>query len=162
MSEYTGCPGSRSFTMKEAGEGEEKAFRSPSRLTHWPIQLHLISPDAPQYRDADVLLAADCVAYAMGSFHEDYLKGRTLAIACPKLDGNQDAYVAKIRSWFETNSIKSLTVLIMQVPCCRGLIGLTALAMKDTDTKVPVRYAVVGFRGEIIDEGEVSLEDLIW
>ncbi len=161
MDHTKGCPSSKSFSFENEETGE-KVASVPSRLSHWPIQLHLISPTAPQYQGADVILAADCVAFAMGDFHERYLKGNSLAIACPKLDGGQDSYIAKLRSLFEDAKIKSLTVLIMQVPCCRGLLGLAAMATKGIETDVPVRYAVVGFRGEILEEGEVSLEDMIW
>jgi hypothetical protein len=90
--------------------------------------MHLISPTAPYYQGADVLLTADCVAYALGDFHREFLKGKSLAIACPKLDEGQDIYLEKIKSWFEDAKINTLTVLIMQVPCCMGLLNLTQQA----------------------------------
>lgn len=103
--EYS-CPGSKMMDMRKNGEGQ---------LRQWPIQMHLISPVAPYFQGADVLLVADCVAYALGGFHADYLKGKSLAIACPKLDSSQDEYVAKIKSWIEEAKINTLTVMIIGV-----------------------------------------------
>jgi hypothetical protein len=132
------------------------AGKAPSRLRQWPIQLHLVSPQAPYYKGADVVLAADCVAFALGSFHEEYLKGKALAIACPKLDSGQEIYLDKIRGLLEESGIKSLTVVIMEVPCCRGLLGLAAQALKNSSRKVPLRTAVVGIQGNIVQDGVVE------
>ena len=128
-----GCPGSRmeDFRDKDKESQDSPATKIKSQLKQWPIQLHLIGPTAPYYQGADVLLVADCVAYALGSFHQDYLKGKSIAIACPKLDEGQDTYVEKIKSWFEDAKINTLTVLIMQVPCCMGLVSLAQQALAD-------------------------------
>jgi hypothetical protein len=123
-----------------------------SQLRQWPIQLHLISPLAPYYQGADVLLTADCVAYALGGFHNDYLKGKSIAIACPKLDQGQDVYVEKIKAWFDQAKINTLTVLIMQVPCCMGLVQLAKQALASSTRKVPLKAVVVGLQGEILSE----------
>jgi hypothetical protein len=136
--------------VEESGTPGAKA---PSRLRQWPIQLHLVSPQAPYYQGADVLLAADCTAFALGSFHEEYLKGRSLAILCPKLDSEQEIYVEKIRGLLEESKVASLTVAIMQVPCCRGVVGLVMQALAASSRKVPVRLAVVGLQGEILQDG---------
>ena len=96
----------------------------PSSLTHWPIQMHLLNPSAPHFQGADFLLAADCVAFAYGDFHKDYLRGKALGIACPKLDGGQEIYLEKLRALVEGARINTLTVMVMQVPCCRGLLEL--------------------------------------
>ena len=110
----SGCPGSRTMSFsKDEGIGAP-AGKVPSQLRQWPIQLHLVSPAAPYFQGADVLLAADCVPFAMGNFHGDYLKGKSLAIACPKLDSGQEVYVEKIRGLCEEAMINSLTVIIMQ------------------------------------------------
>ena len=116
------------------------------------MQLHLISPTAPYYQGADVLLAADCVAYSLGDFHSKFLKGRALAIACPKLDEGQETYIEKIRAWIDDARINTLTVVIMQVPCCRGLLGLAQEAAKQAKRKVPIKYVVVGLQGDILQE----------
>jgi hypothetical protein len=149
----SGCPGMKmfSFDAKIDAEGVPGAAQ-PSRLRQWPVQLHLVSPAAPYFRGADVLLAADCTAFAMGSFHSDWLKGKSLAIACPKLDSEQDAYVGKLKALMEEADINTLTVLIMQVPCCRGLAAHAARALKESARKVPVRVAVVSLQGEILQD----------
>ena len=156
MSEFAGCPGSRMFDFR-AKETQEQTQTAEikSQLRQWPIQLHLISPQAPYYQGADVLLVADCVAYALGSFHMDYLKGKSIAIACPKLDEGQDIYVEKIKSWLEDAKINTLTVLIMQVPCCMGLLNLAKQAAQASKRKVPIKSVVVSLQGEILSENWV-------
>ena len=153
MSGFSGCPGSRTVTFDDpqTTEGKEQA-RVSSHLRQWPIQLHLISPAAPYYREADVLLVADCVPFAMGNFHQDFLKGKALAIACPKLDEGQEVYVEKIRGWFDEAQIKSLTVLIMEVPCCRGLAQLAVQAWERSGRNVPIRSVTVSLKGDVIQE----------
>ena len=123
-----------------------------SQLAQWPIQLHLINPNAPYYQGADVLLTADCVAYAFGNYHNQYLKGKSLAIACPKLDEGQDEYIEKIKAWFDEAKINTLTVLIMQVPCCHGLLALAQEALQRAQRKVPVKCVIVGIQGDILQE----------
>src|SRR4030043_1801692 len=153
MREFQGCPGSRTvdFREKEA-QAEAPAAKVQSQLRQWPIQLHLIAPTAPYYQGADVLLTADCVAFALGNYHNDYLKGKSLAIACPKLDQGQDVYVEKIKSWFEDSKINTLTVLIMKVPCCMGLVQLTKQALESSKRKVPLKAVVVGLQGQSLSE----------
>lgn len=152
---FSGCPGAKTIDFGEEQESAEKqkpVSKVTSQLRQWPIQLHLISPTAPYYQGRDVLLVADCVAYALGGFHSDYLKGKSLAIACPKLDEGQEIYVEKIKSWLEDAGINSLTVLIMEVPCCRGLLNLAQQALEQSKRKVPLKYIVVSLRGEILPE----------
>jgi NAD-dependent dihydropyrimidine dehydrogenase PreA subunit len=148
-----GCPGSKIMDMrKKTAANESTQGEINSQLRQWPIQMHLISPVAPYFKGADVLLAADCVAYALGGFHTDYLKGKSLAIACPKLDSSQEEYVAKIKSWIEEAKINTLTVMIMQVPCCMGLVSLVQQAMEGVKRKFPVKKVVVGIEGDILKE----------
>ena len=148
-----GCPGSRSQSFIQAAPpqaAQEGSF--PSQLTHWPIQMHLISPRAPHYHKTDMVLAADCVAFSMGDFHKNYLKGKTLAIACPKLDHGMEIYVEKIKALIDEAQINTLTIMIMQVPCCRGLLSLAQQAMEQASRKVPLKIIVVGVQGEILQE----------
>ncbi len=152
MTEFEGCPGSRMVEFRDEETQEETTGKVKSQLNHWPIQMHLISPTAPYYQGADVLLTADCVAFALGGFHPDYLKGKSIAIACPKLDEGQDVYVAKIKSWLEDAKINTLTVLIMQVPCCMGLLSLAQQAVQSSKRTVPIKSIVVGLQGEILSE----------
>ena len=154
MQKFEGCPGSRMFEFKERDEQDtqETKEKIESQLRQWPIQLHLISPLAPYYQGADVLLTADCVAYALGDFHRQYMQGKSIAIACPKLDEGQDIYVEKIKGWLEEAKINTLTVLIMQVPCCAGLMKLAQQASLASERKVPIKQVVVGVQGEILQE----------
>lgn len=155
----SGCPGAKmaDFRRTEQSQDQEQAAASvPSQLRQWPVQLHLVNPMAPYYQGADVLLTADCVAYAMGNFHNDYLRGKSIAIACPKLDGSQQVYLEKIKSWLEDAKINTLTVMIMQVPCCMGLFMLAQQALNASKRKVPLKSVVVSLQGEILKEEWVS------
>ena len=142
-----------SFATINDGEKTRCEDATASELTHWPIQLHLISPHAPHYRDSDLLLAADCVAFSIGTFHQNHLKGRSLAIACPKLDQGQEAYLDKLAILIGEAGVKSVTVMIMQVPCCSGLLHLARRAMERAGRNVPLHFQVIGLRGEILQEG---------
>jgi hypothetical protein len=152
MTEFEGCPGAKMVEFKDGETQEETTGKVKTQLRQWPIQMHLISPTAPYYQGADVLLTADCVAYALGGFHPDHLKGKSIAIACPKLDEGQDVYVEKIRSWLEDAKINTLTVLIMQVPCCMGLLNLAQQAAQSSKRTVPIKSIVVGLQGDILSE----------
>lgn len=149
-----GCPGSQSINFeKDDGNGKETLNGTrPSQLTHWPIQMHLLSPHTPHYQNADVLLAADCVAFTMGDFHKDYLQGKTLAIACPKLDSGQQVYQEKLKALVEDAKINTLTVMIMQVPCCRGMLMMAQDVLEQSSRKVPLKCIVVGLQGQILLE----------
>ena len=153
MMKFEGCPGSGTQDFKDKEEVNREVTGSiQSQLKQWPIQLHLINPSAPYYDGADVLLAADCTAFSMGNFHNDYLKGKSIAISCPKLDQGQDIYEEKIKSWFEDARINTLTIMIMQVPCCGGLTAIVKSALEKSSRKVPVKQIVVGIQGEILSE----------
>lgn len=149
-----GCPGSRlmSFAPRSSAASTDDAGKRASQLRHWPIQLHLISPRAPHYQGADLLLAADCVPFAMGDFHRDYLQGKALAIACPKLDEGQDVYVEKLAALVDEARINTLTVMIMQVPCCGGLLRLAKEAVARAQRKVPIKCIVVSLQGDVLSE----------
>ncbi len=144
-----GSPGSARApaTARPAAEPAE------SHLGNWPIQLHLLSPMAPQFKGKDVLLSADCVAYAVPNFHSSFLHGKTLAIACPKLDEGKDIYREKITALIDHAQINTLTVLMMEVPCCRGLLALAQQAGAKAHRKVPIKAAVVSIKdGSILSE----------
>jgi ferredoxin len=127
-----------------------------SELTNWPIQLHLLSPMAPQLAGRDVLLSADCVAHAAAGFHAAFLKGKALAIACPKLDEGKDVYKEKLVALIDHARINTLTVLTMEVPCCRGLLGLAQAARDMAKRKVPLKSAVISIKdGSVLSEAWV-------
>jgi hypothetical protein len=157
MSAFEGCPGSKMQDFREkAQESKEESGKRESQLRQWPIQLHLVSPMAPYYAKADVLISADCVAYTVGDFHKDYLKGKSIAIACPKLDEGQDVYAEKIKSFIDDANINTLTVMTMQVPCCAGLVAIAEQALQSAKRKIPIKSIVVSLQGDILSEEWVS------
>ena len=153
-----GCPGSKTMTIERPVSAAkvmamaEEPVGASSELRQWPVQMHLINPQAPYYRNADVLIAADCVAYAMGDFHQHYLKGRSIAIACPKLDANTDVYLNKITAMIDYANINTITVMIMQVPCCGGLLQIVNRAVSAAQRKIPVKLLMVSLEGTVIRE----------
>ena len=149
--QHAGCPGSQSRSLDTAGAPAAPGGDIPSALTHWPVQLHLLSPAAPHFRGQDLLLAADCTAFALGSFHRELLHGKCLAIACPKLDQGQEVYQRKIQALVEDAGINTITVATMEVPCCNGLVSLVQRTLAACTRKVPVKHVTVSIRGEIQD-----------
>ncbi|HPW16803.1 MAG TPA: 4Fe-4S binding protein [Candidatus Aminicenantes bacterium] len=147
---HGGCPGSLAREVaREPGAGPAPAAEVPSRLTQWPIQLHLVSPAAPYFQGSDLLVAADCTAFALGGFHGELLEGKKLVIACPKLDETQ-GYVEKLAELIRTNGLASLTVAVMTVPCCAGLERLVRKAVELSGVALEVKKVVVGIDGKIV------------
>ena len=143
-----GCPSARLTSIERpVAAGYTAVGPAPSRLAQWPIQLHLVPPTAPFLREADVLLAADCVPFAYAGFHEDLLKGRALLIACPKLD-NTGPYLDKLVAMIQQSRIRSLTVAHMEVPCCSGLIHLARQAIAQSGRDIPLEAVRIGISGE--------------
>ena len=124
----------------------------PSALRQWPVQLHLINPGAGYFQGGDLLVAADCVAYAMGNFHSNHLQNKSLVIACPKLDSRQEVYQQKITALIDQSQVNTLTVMIMEVPCCGGLLQLVQDAASQAERKVPVKAIQVGVQGQVLAE----------
>jgi NAD-dependent dihydropyrimidine dehydrogenase PreA subunit len=151
------CPGSKTLAFAPCRNEGKDDKTMPSMLAHWPVQLHLISPSAPHYRNSDLLVAADCTAYSYADFHRDFLKGRTLAIACPKLDSQQEIYVEKLAALIDQAHIKSIRVAIMQVPCCNGLLRHVLEAASRASREVSISRVVVGIRGEILGEDPIEI-----
>ena len=151
-----GCPGARMFSFDDPpatpAAAPAKGVGAPSALRQWPVQLHLVSPTAPYFEGADVLLAADCTAFAMGDFHGKHLQGRALAVACPKLDHDQEVYLQKLVAMIDQSKINTLIVMVMEVPCCAGLVQLAAQAVSGAGRKVPLKKITVGVRGDVIGE----------
>lgn len=151
-----GCPGSRPRMMQPSAPADHGAASSSSQLRHWPVQLHLVPPTATFFNGADVLLAADCVAFAVGDFHRTYLAGRALAIACPKLDSHQEIYLQKLVSMIDDAGIRSLRVMVMEVPCCGGLVHLAEEAVRRARRPVPVECTVVATSGQVLNEYRIA------
>ena len=147
------CPGAkeRRFAPQNLSQGSESTNGS-SALQQWPIQMHLINPTSQSFKESDLLIAADCVAFSLGNFHQKYLKGKSLVIACPKLDSRQNIYAEKITALIDVANINTITVMIMQVPCCGGLLQLTKTALQNAKRKVPVKLFIVGIEGDILKE----------
>lgn len=122
------------------------AFKPMSASINWPVQLHLINPQSGVFNNADLLLVADCVAYANPKLYSELLVGKKLAIACPKLDVNKESYVNKLIQMIDDSKINSLTVAIMEVPCCGGLIRLVEMAMEKSQRKIQMNKIVVKIR----------------
>ncbi|MHC5034664.1 MAG: ATP-binding protein [Planctomycetota bacterium] len=158
-----GCPGVallnlsyvRAPVESAAGEAAGGAGLRHSALTQWPVQLRLVPADAPFFDGADLLLAADCVPFALADFHERLLRGRKLLIGCPKLD-NSTYYAEKLTEILERNDVKSLTVVHMEVPCCFGLMGLARRALAAAGKAIPLEEVTVGLRGEMKDRDSLS------
>ena len=153
MPQHAGCPGSRIQMLQPvnvpmATPGSNDAFAS-SMLRQWPVQLTLLPPQGPIWQNADVLLAADCVPFAYPQFHQTMLAGKTLAIACPKLD-DVEPYIDKLSHIFANNSIRSLTVARMEVPCCGGLTRLVRAALERSGRQdLEIQEIVVGISGQL-------------
>ena len=127
-----------------------------SGLVNWPIQLHLVQPGAAFLRQADVVLAADCVPFAYAEFHREIVRGRPLLIGCPKLD-DTSAYVEKLAAILSTAQIRSLTIVHMEVPCCTGLMRIAEAAGRLAGRTVPTDEIIISIRGQRIErQGPVS------
>lgn len=146
------CPGSAAREIPVAARpGEGTTASAGSQLSQWPIQLHLVSPAAPYFRQSDLLVAADCTAFALGSFHQDLLRGRKLVIACPKLD-EIAGYIEKLAKLIRTNELRSLTVAIMTVPCCSGLLRIVRQAVELSGVPIEIETVVVGIDGRVVEQ----------
>ncbi len=149
------CPGSAPVVFEKklpATTGFPKENTQQSELRHWPIQLHLLNPVTNFFVGSDVVLAADCVAYSLANFHNRFLKGKNLAIACPKLDRDLEVYTEKIRRMVDEAKINTLTVIMMQVPCCRGLLQIAQTALQKAVRKVPLKAIIISTQGEVLSE----------
>lgn len=151
-----GCPGTAAKSIerpenrlaKMVAKVSEKSEDNTSQLQQWPVQLKLINTSAPYLKNANLLIAADCTAYAYGSFHNDFIKGRIVLIGCPKLD-DVKFYKEKIQEIIKNNDIKSITVVRMEVPCCSGIVAATKQAMLDGEIILPYNEVIIGVNGEI-------------
>lgn len=148
-----GCPGSRTVDFApRRPEAPAGSPEQPGALSHWPVQMHLLNPRAPHFAGCDFILAADCTAFALGSFHQRLLAGRKLGIACPKLDSGKEIYLDKLVALIDEARINTLTVAIMEVPCCGGLAALAQEAVARAGRKVPLKRIVVGIEGGVQSE----------
>jgi NAD-dependent dihydropyrimidine dehydrogenase PreA subunit len=147
-----GCPGSKERVIGIPVTGNEVQEDVRSELRHWPVQMHLINPDAAHFQGKDLLLTADCVAYSTGGFHSRFLRGKSLAIACPKLDRNTEIYIDKLTTLIDSAKVNTITVMMMEVPCCGGLLQMVKNAMSRASRKVPVKEMIISISGEVLKE----------
>ena len=176
-----GCPGSAVMDFKELDECEgsvkgrlrskkqtslneqksektaaieellEKFTDKKSRLSQWPIQIMLVPPMASYLKNADLLIAADCVPFAYGGFHQDFLEGKAVLIGCPKLD-DSELYIKKFTEIFKMNDLKSITVVHMEVPCCFGLLSIVKQALNNSGKNIELKEINIGVKGNIVSE----------
>ena len=148
-----GCAGSAPQSFNVAGiKMAVPVGKVPSELTQWPVQMHLINPAASYFNGADLLVAADCAAFAYGNFHNEFIKGHKMVIACPKLDQGKDIYIQKLTRLIDEARVNTITVVIMEVPCCGGLSQIVQMATRSASRKVPVKEVVIGIKGEVLAE----------
>ena len=149
---HQSCPSAKAMHFERNPTKRETVgipAKNESMLSQWPVQLTLLPPNAPFLENADLLIAADCVPFAYANFHNDFLRGRTLVIGCPKLD-NAEFYKEKLTEIFKRNNIRSLTVVNMEVPCCFGLYRLVKEAVDSSGKDIPLRQETIGIKGDKI------------
>lgn len=134
---------------KNAAEAAETNAAAPSQLRQWPVQIKLVQERASMFAGADLLVAADCTAYAYGNFHQDFIRNHVVLVGCTKLDDND--YSEKLARIFMRNDIKSITVARMEVPCCAGMERAVKMAVKESGKKIPVKTVVISTEGELLE-----------
>lgn len=146
------CPGSNSKVINRSASENTAAqnIENVSRLSQWPVQIKLAPVNAPYFNNANLLIAADCAAFAYGDFHNKFINNRITLIGCPKLDSGD--YSEKLTEIIKNNNIKSVTAVRMEVPCCKGLINAVMTAIQNSGKFIPWRVAVISTDGRIIDE----------
>ncbi len=154
--EPCGCPGTKTVDFTENKTGRHGVAETHPELTNWPIQLKLVATTAPYFNNADLLMAADCAAFSTINFHSRFINGRKVVIACPKLDDSQ-FYFEKLTEMFRQNSIKSVSVVRMEVPCCGGLAYIVKQAIQKSGKDIPYSEVVIGIKGDILSEGKTPL-----
>lgn len=144
---HSGCPGSQ-MRQFYASKEEDNNVRVPSSLRQWPVQLELVPPNAPYLKGADLLVTADCVPFAYGNYHNDFLKGKAVVVGCPKLDDTQ-LYIDRLEEMIRINNLNSITVLRMEVPCCGGIAYAAQMARNNAEANVPISVVTIGIEGDI-------------
>lgn len=145
-----GCPGMAMRDFSTDAPNVVSGSAGPSQLRQWPIQLALLNPAAPYFKDADIVVAADCVPFTYPDFHQRFLKGKVLIIFCPKLDETIDAYREKLKAIISENNIKSVTMLHMEVPCCTGVVRLVEEAVLASGKNIILKDYTISIKGEIL------------
>lgn len=158
MSLGGGCPSARPLDLRiptPTPASRDATLGAAPELTHWPVQLALLPPTAPFFRGAELLLTADCVPFAYPDFHAVLLKGKAVAVACPKLD-NTGPHFQKLVQVFRNAGLKGVTVVRMEVPCCGGLSAMAKDALRESGSNLPLREVVIGRDGTIVEDREAA------
>jgi Pyruvate/2-oxoacid:ferredoxin oxidoreductase delta subunit len=155
-----GCPSGQIKTFNRSGPHQEASGpaaegQSESALTHWPVQIRLVPPTAPFLKGANLLVVADCVPVAYPNFHKDFLKGKVVMVGCPKFDDVQ-VYIQKFADIFKMADIRSVSVLVMEVPCCQGLPIILERAMEKSGKKIPIEKVVISARGDVLGREKMA------
>ncbi len=146
-----GCPGTHAKTIeKKESIRKEESVSVESHLQQWPCQIKLVPPNAPYFKNAHLLIAADCTAFAYGNIHNDFMRNKITLIGCPKLDSGD--YSEKITDILSHNTIKSVTVLRMEVPCCGGIVSAVTTALKNSEKMIPWNVVTIGTDGSIVED----------
>jgi len=143
------CPGSRAKTMRPSSEPTAVPQKVQSQLQQWPVQIKLVPVNAPYFDGANLLIAADCTAYAYANFHADFIRNRITLIGCPKLDAGD--YTEKLTAIISNNNIKSVTIVRMEVPCCGGIEYAAKQAIQASGKFLPWQVVVISIEGEILE-----------
>ena len=148
------CPSARLQTFAPASACEQvnipiQQTPAVSALSHWPVQIHLVPPTAPFLKDAELLIVADCVPIAYPTLHQDFIKGKVVLVGCPKFD-NIPQYIEKFADIFKSANIKSITALVMEVPCCSGLPVIIKRAMESAGKEIPIEQVIISTRGQVL------------
>lgn len=143
------CPSARTMQWKEEVSQEERPSteKIPSELRQWPIKIALVHPQAPYFQGADLIVVADCVPFAYGNFHQDFIKGKALAIGCPKFDDIR-LYQERLTELFLQADIKSVAVVHMEVPCCFGLRHVVEASLSASGKDLPYEPIIIGIKGD--------------
>jgi len=155
-----GCPSGQIKTFTRSGphqgaNGPAAEGQAESALTHWPVQIRLVPPSAPFLKGADLLVVADCVPVAYPNFHKDFLNGKVVMVGCPKFDDVQ-GYIQKFADIFKAADLRSVSVLVMEVPCCEGLPVILARGMEKAGKRIPMEKVVISARGEVLGREKVA------
>lgn len=145
------CPSARVMQWKKDGPAQGRTGRVDSQLQQWPVQIYLVPAAAPYFKNADIVIIADCVPFSYANLHQDFIKGKAVMVGCPKFD-DADAYVGKITEIIRTSRPKSMTVVTMEVPCCSGLVHIVQQAIQQSGIDVPFEKVTVTIKGDIRSE----------
>jgi Pyruvate/2-oxoacid:ferredoxin oxidoreductase delta subunit len=144
-----GCPGNAVRQFKAAAQTSDSSIKVSSKLNQWPVQLKLVPTTAQYLKNSDLLITADCVPFAYGNYHNDFLKDKALVVGCPKLD-DVNFYTDKLGEIIRLNDLESITVLRMEVPCCSGIAAAAKKARDNAGSDIPVKVITIGIEGDVL------------